>query len=270
MKSWKKAKHFVKNQIYNTKCMLRAAILFSLILLFFLSSVFESVNALTMSDSNYVLELGTLNSGAGISTSSNNKLNISLGQLGPGFSTSSNFQLKAGFQYIYSIIPFTFSIDNTLIDFGIVSPTFPVTRSNNLTVGNGSANGYQVTAYEDHQLLYAPSGAFIPNTTCDAASCNTITAGSWTSSTTYGFGYNCINSETPTRCGSGFATSSTIFKSFADNSLSQTPQIVMQATTSNTATSSASVQITYKLNISGTQTAGVYKNNIYYVATPLY
>jgi len=247
--------------------------------LFFLTPIFiicfflavTNINAITMSDNNYVLEFGTLESAAGLSSGANNKLNISLGQTAPGLFTGTNYKVRSGFQYIKSIIPFSFTIDSIGIDFGILSPTFAQTRTNTLTVGNGSANGYQVTAYEDHQL-YGPNFNFIPNTTCDNGSCNTQTAAVWTSSTTYGFGYNCSDSNTPTHCptGGNSFTNNTYYKQFADLTRNQTAQTVMQATTANKATSSASVTITYKVNISGTQAAGVYRNDLFYVATPLY
>lgn len=234
-----------------------------LLILFFLTSV--KTEAFTMSNLQYILEMGNLNSFAGKKSNAQFTLTDTGGQLAPGLFSGSNYKVRAGFQYIYSIIAFRFSISSLFIDFGIVTPTNPVTRTNTLTISNGSAYGYDVTAFENHQLLVPASGALIPNTTCDNGTCTTTTSASWTSSLTYGFGYRCDN-VTGTDCASGFTTSS-FYKQFPDQSGSQTPVAVMSGTNVGR---NKKVEITYKVNISGTQPAGSYINTITYVATPTY
>ena len=248
--------------------MRHSAFLFCILTVIGLFLFKQVADGITMSDGTFILQFGTLETASGVSSGTNKRITISVGQLAPGLSTGTHYQIKSGFSYVRSIIPFSFKIDNIFINFGTLSPTFPQTRTNTLTVGNGSANGYQVLGYEDHQL-YGPNFSFIPNTTCDAGTCTTSVASVWSSNTTYGFGYNCQDTSSPTRCGSGF-TNSTYYKQFADLTRNQMPQAVMKATTANVATSSANVTITYQVNINSNQAAGSYNNHIFYVATPSY
>lgn len=225
----------------------------------------QPVAAFTMSNLNYILEMGNLNSFAGKKSNDQFTLTDTGGQLAPGLYSGTNYKVKAGFQYIYPFVAFRFSISNLFIEFGTISPTTPVTRTNILTVSNGSAYGYQVTAFENHQLLSPSSGQIIPNTTCDAGTCTTTTAAAWTSTLTYGFGYRCDNLS-GTDCSSDFATS-TFYKQFPDDSAGQSPVAVMTGTNIGR---NKQGQITYKVNISGAQPAGLYSNVITYIATPTY
>ncbi len=238
-----------------------------LILLFafcFLLFAFEKAHAFTMSNLLYILQMGNLNSFSGSKSNSAYKLNDTGGQLAPGLFSGTNYKIRSGFQYISSIVRFRFQISSQFIDFGIVTPTNPVTRTNQLTVRNGSAYGYQVTAFENHQLMVPSSGALIPNTTCDNGTCTTSTSADWSSTLTYGFGYRCDN-ITGTDCATGFTTS-TFYKQFADNSVAQTPQAVMVGTNIG----SKVAEITYKVNVSGVQNAGIYINSVTYIATPTF
>ena len=229
--------------------------------LLYLSSTHS--HALNMSNDNYILQMGTLDSGGGKPTSSTYQLGVSLGQISPGLYSGTNYKVKAGFQYVRTIIPFRFSISSVLIDFGSLSPTTPVTRTNTLTVSNGSAHGYSVTAIEDHPLTYLSNT--IPDTTCDAGNCTETTAAAWVNTLTFGFGYRCDN-VTGTDCESGFSDS-TFYKSFADKSKAKTPQTVMSGLNVGR---NKEGQITYKVNISGTQAAGQYTNTLTYIATPTF
>lgn len=233
--------------------------------LFIGSILAPRASAFTMSNLDYILQMGNLNSFSGSKSNGLYKLNDTGGQLAPGLFSGTNYTIRSGFQYISSIVRFRFEISSLFIDFGVVDPTNPVTRTNILTVSNGSAYGYQVTAFENHQLLVPASGAIIPNTTCDGGTCTTSTAAAWTSTLTYGFGYRCDNIA-GTDCDSGFATG-TFYKQFADASTNQTPQAVMIGTTPGR---NKKGQITYKVNISGVQAAGIYQNQITYIATPTF
>jgi hypothetical protein len=248
----------------STHKLLRKIFSWIIVVLLMLSTT-PHVSAFTMSNIEYILQMGNLNSFAGRKSNAEYTVTDTGGQLAPGLYSGSNYKIRAGFQYIYSIIAFRFSISNIYIDFGTLSPTTPVTRTNTLTVSNGSAYGYQVTAFENHQLMVPASGQIIPNTTCDAGTCTTTTAAAWTNTLTYGFGYRCDNLS-GTDCASGFSTS-TFYKQFADESAGQTPQAVMSGT--NVGRNKQS-QITYKVNISGSQAAGLYQNVITYIATPTY
>lgn len=226
---------------------------------------FPLASAFTMSNANYVIQMGNLNSVAGKSTGPNNKLGITVGEIAPGLYSGTNYKVRAGFQYISSIIRFRFSISNTDINFGVLDPTSPVIRTNTLTISNGSSGGYSVTATESSQLRNPANGALIPDTTCDAGTCTESTSAAWTSTLTFGFGYRCDN-LTGTDCASGFSTS-TFYKQFPDISKGETPQSVMSG--SNVGRNKQ-VQISYKANVSGTQAAGIYTNVITYVATPTF
>jgi hypothetical protein len=230
----------------------------------YLTLYVASVNAQTMSNSSYMIQMGNLNSISGEPTGSGYRLSYTSGQTGPGLYTGTNYKVRAGFQYIMSIIPFRFAITNTFIDFGIVSPTSPVLRTSTLTVSNGSAFGYQVTASQNHNLRINGSGFEIPPAACgdSGPTCTTTTAGPWTSSLTYGFGYRCDN-QTGTDCDSQFSDP-TYYKPFVAS-----PSAVTVMSSTNVSKSRVS-QITYKLNISGSQVAGLYTNVINYIATPTF
>ena len=152
----------------------------------------STVYGQTMSNGSYKLQMGNLNSIAGESSGSNYNLSITSGESAPGLYTGTNFKVKAGFQYLpRSSTAFSFSVSNTLIDFGVLSPTNPVTRTTSLTISNSSAPSYQVTASENHQLQVAKTGAIIPDTTCDKGGCSQTQAAAWSNTLTYGFGYRC-------------------------------------------------------------------------------
>lgn len=224
------------------------------------------VNAFTMSNADWIIDFGNLNSTSGHPTGTHYKVSNTVGEFGGvGLYSGTNYKVRAGFQYIYSIIPFRFTISNLAIDFGSLTPTNPITRTNTLTVSNGSADGYTVTAFENHALLSPPSGQQIPDTTCDSGTCNESAAAAWTSTLTYGFGYRCDN-VSGTDCPSVFATP-TYYRQFSNTTLGETPQAVMSGT--NVGRNKQS-QITYKVNISGTQAAGTYSNVITFIATPTF
>ena len=76
---------------------------------------------------NYIIQMPNFNSGAGIPSSSNYTISQTLGQTAAGLYSSAGYRVKSGFQYIYSIIPFSFSISALSINFGDLTPQTPVT-----------------------------------------------------------------------------------------------------------------------------------------------
>lgn len=211
---------------------------------------------------NYRIQFPNLNSGAGIPSSTNYKMDTTIGQTAPGLYSSTGYRVKAGFQYIHSIIPFSFSISKFLIDFGTLTPQTPVTDTSVLTVSAGGAGGYQVTARENHPLRVSGATETIPDTLCDSGSCSETTAGVWTSASTYGFGYNMAGDDIPAAF-----INNTYFKQFADASLGESSQVIMSSANVG---KSRQATITYKVNISQIQPAGSYQNIITFVATPTY
>ncbi|PIP57307.1 hypothetical protein COX04_00275, partial [Candidatus Woesebacteria bacterium CG22_combo_CG10-13_8_21_14_all_45_10] len=139
---------------------------------------------------NYRIQFPNLNSGAGIPSSTNYKLDTTVGQSVAGPFSSTGYRVKAGFQYIHSIIPFSFSISKFLIAFGTLTPQVPDTDTSTLTVSAGGAGGYQVTTRENHPLQLGTTTTYIPDTLCDSGPCSQTTAQVWTQATSYGFGYN--------------------------------------------------------------------------------
>jgi hypothetical protein len=225
----------------------------------------EKILAFTMTNDNWKIDFSNINSTSGKPTGTNYKVSNTVGELSSGLYTGTNYKVRAGFQYVYSIIPFRFSISSLILDFGVLSPTNPVTRTNILTISNGSANGYAVSAYENHELLQPGTGSLIPDTGCDSGTCTQTASSAWTSNLVYGFGYRCDN-LTGTDCATGFGTS-TFYRQFANAAFSEDPYPVMTGTNVGR---SKQVTITYKLNISGTQPPGEYTNQIIYLAVPTF
>lgn len=238
-------------------------ILFTLLFLLFCIYAFlpSCISAINMESDSYQIQWGNINIGGGRKSSSSYTVTDTIGQIAPGAYSSSGYNVKSGFQYIYTLVPFAFSISDVTIDFGTLTSGIPSTDTNQLTVSAGGAGGYQVLAYEDHQLR-SEGGQDIPDTTCDTDSCDETNADPWTNSSEYGFGFNINGDDTP----SDFVDSS-YFRQFADDESGETHQAVM---TGSSAVESSQATVTYKVNISGSQAAGNYETGIVYIAIPTY
>lgn len=213
---------------------------------------------------NYEITWPNLNMGAGLPTSDTKNINVTTGQIAPGLYTftEAGFKIRAGFQYIHSIIPFAFTISDLTITFtDPLVPGTPATAANALTVACGGAGGYVIKASENKPLTSA-SASTIPDTTCDNSDCDQSTAAAWTNNAIYGFGFNMSGSDIPADF-----TGSTMYRQFADRSNSETPAIIM--TGANVGKDIQST-VTYKINVSNTQAAGRYQNIITFMAIPTY
>lgn len=220
-------------------------------------------NADNLYSPNYNIQMATVNIGGGSSTSSGYILNQTVGQTAQGQFDSAGFIVRAGFQYVLPKMAFTFRISNLDINFGTLVAETPSTQANTLTVNTGSAYGYSVKVLEDHALKLLSGATTIPNTSCDVGlPCTTTDATPWTVNTNYGLGYN--------MSGAGVDTTDFVngkyFRPFPVQGV-DSPAIVMSQ--SGIATNSAST-VTYKVNISGSQAAGIYQNNIQYIAIPAF
>jgi len=222
------------------------------------------VAAVSMDSSSFRIESASINDTAGNKTSDNYKLSDTLGQLAAGEFSSTGYIIKAGFQYLHSIIPFRFSISDISINFGTLMPNTPATGTTELTVYFGAAGEYQVTATELGKLRTLNEANNIPDTNCNggADTCTDSQAKVWTSSTAYGFGYGMTGNDIP----SDFINS-TYYRYFADKNLSEAPQIVMS---SPNVGKNRQATMTMKANISNVQAAGSYQTVINFVATPSY
>lgn len=209
----------------------------------------------------FEIQMSTINITGGNKSSASYKLSDTVGQTFQGQFDSAGYVILAGFQYINTLIPFTFKISNLDIDYGSLVPGVPSLLSNTLTVTTGSAFGYSVKAIEDHPLRRSDGTTTIPDTSCDLATpCLQTDANVWSDNTRFGFGYNMSGTDVDT---SDFVNSS-YYRPFPVENVDQ-PAIVMSR--GGVATNSAAT-VTYKVNISGSQAAGIYQNAIQYIAIP--
>jgi len=251
----------MKTQIKNLK--LKAISLFFLLIIFnLLFLIFNSdvVKAVDMESSRFRIESANTSSAAGNKSSASYKLSDTIGQIAAGEFSSTGYVVKAGFQYLHSIIPFKFSISNTNVDLGTLLPNTPSTAQTTLTVSFGSAGQYQVTAIEETPLKTF-SGNSIPDTSCDggAETCTESIAKNWTSNNAYGFGYNMSGDDIPT----DFSTNK--YRPFPDRSSNEQPVVVMSSTNVG---KNRQATMTFKVNISPLQPVGNYQTIINFVATP--
>ena len=219
-----------------------------------------SAKAETMQSPNYTIRLGNFNMTSGFKSSASYNLTDTVGQIAADFFASSGYHVKAGFQYIYSLYNFSFSISSLTVGLTLAPNTFS-SSSHTLTV-TAPGQGYSVTAYETSKLTKSGGTDTIPDTTCDAGSCNTTTAGVWTTPTHNGFGYNLTGNDIAPDF-----TNSTYFRPFPDIALGGTPATIMSTTAAG---KNRVATVTYQVSPSGSQASGDYQTDIIYVATPAY
>lgn len=215
--------------------------------------------AQTMLSPSYQIRLGNFNMTRGQKSSSSYSLTDTVGQTAAGLFTSSGYAVLSGFQYLYTLYPFSFSLSSLGIDLGSLIPNTFASASHNLVV-SAPRQGYSVTAYERTRL--GSGGDFIPDTPCDSGPCTETTASPWTSTSVYGFGYNMSGNDIPAT----FASSS-YFRPFPDLSAAESPAVVMSSTAAGI---SRTATATYKANVSANQETGDYTTEIIYIATPSY
>lgn len=209
----------------------------------------------------YRIQFGNVSLGGENLDSTSYDLSVSLGQNAAQTFSSAGYIVKAGFQYLHSIIPFRFSISNTNINFGTLIASTPATATTTLTVYFGGAGQYQVTAIEENPLKKS-AGVTIPDTSCDggAETCTESSAKQWTSSSAYGFGYNMSGNDIP----SDF-TNSNYFRPYPDRSAAESAAVVMS---SSDVGSNRQSTVTFKVNVSSLQEAGSYNTVVQFTATP--
>lgn len=243
------------------------------------------VFAINMNSDEYRIQFGTVNSGGKKMTDSSYKLSTSVGQAAAKEFQSNGYIVKAGFQYIYSRIPFTFSLSTVRVDLGTLVPNTPSTGTLGLEVSFGGAGQYLVTARADSPLSTNTYANTIPFTSCDGGvnTCTITVAKPWTNTSLYGFGYNMTGEDVPTDFIDG-----TYYRPFSNLITPETPAVVMQSTnvtadispTPNPAFTPAPVltgvprdtvhqsTMTMKVNISSIQPAGTYATIVRFLATP--
>ncbi|MBI2051404.1 hypothetical protein HYT33_01445 [Candidatus Roizmanbacteria bacterium] len=240
---------------------------FYILVVAFTSSIlvlsFGSVFAANYESERYRIQFGEVNIGGANLNSANYDLSVSLGQTAAEEFQSQGYIVKAGFQYLHSIIPFQFSITDVSIDLGTLSPNKPQTAQTTLIVSFGGAGQYQVTAAEENPLR-ALSGKTIEDTSCngEAHTCTDTSAKLWTSNASYGFGYNMSGDDVP----QDFINSN-YYRPFPDLSNNEPPQIVMS---NQDVGKNRQAVVTFKANISPSQEVGSYQTVVKFTATPSY
>lgn len=244
--------------------------------------------AVDMESSKYRIQFGNVNIGAERQTSTSYNMTTTLGQTAANEFNSNGYVVKAGFQYIHSIIPFSFSVSKTNIDFGKLIPGTPSTDDIDLTVTFGAAGQYQVTVSQDDSFRTYNNAYSIPDTICDPSyTCTESVANKWSSNSTYGWGYRMTGND----IAQSFITceashGQNCYRSFPNRAQSEPPSVVMESTnvTSVSLTPTGTPSPTpinqprnshrstmrLKVNIDGLQTAGSYYTVLQFVATPTY
>jgi hypothetical protein len=218
----------------------------------------SSVRAQSMSNDEYMLRLQVLDT-------SSDKQETDESVTGISSEKSSNQEQNPKIKTQDGTL--AFSISETLIYFGPLSPTNPILRSNKISLKNHSPNGYSIIAFEDKELSWlttpqelefpeiaSQSGAAIPDTSCDEGLCSETNSAPWTNTLTYGFGFRTSDFSEPES-----------YRQFANISKNETPQTIISRTGND---QENIYQITYKVNIAGTQAKGYYGNSITFIAAP--
>jgi len=225
------------------------------------------VQAERLESNSYVIQFGNFNVTAGEKESSSYKVTDTVGQTGAGpygqYGVSSYF-VGGGFQYIYQIDEFSFSISKLLIDLGELSTGVHNTDNLTMTITTRGAGGYVIYAYESSPLANEEDTAVtIPDTICDSGSCDQTSAGIWTDANVGGFGFN----VTGTDASSDFLTTDH-FRQFADRSAAETMQPIASSVD---IVKDRVATVTYKAGLSvGYQAAGTYYTSTSFVAVPGY
>lgn len=123
-------------------------------------------------------------------------------------------------------------------------------------------NGYVVTVFQDDLMENKSTGVTIPNTTCDAGTCNYTTAAAWTTDKTHSkWGYTLQNMSV--------GVTSTSFSYLNGYKAFGTGFGQAQVIMSNNSTplNTEQAYICYRLTVSNAQQAGNYESKLTYTAT---
>lgn len=150
----------------------------------------------------------------------------------------------------------------TTVSFGSLTIGAFNNLAQRLTCLTNANNGYVVTVYEDSRMINKGTGITIPDTNCDAGTCNYTTAQPWTTDNTHSkWGYT-LQNLTVGRTSTAF-TNTNGYKAFGNGNVQA--QTIMS--NSSTPTIAEQAYICYRLSVSNTQQAGNYENKLTYTAT---
>jgi len=241
----------------------------SLLSLLFLNGLADQVFAEEMKSDSYKIQFGNFNMGSGRRDGDTYILSDTMGGLavGPyGQYGSSNYFIGSGFQYVYQIDYFFFSISKLSIELGELFPDSFKTDSHTINVTTNGASGYNIYVFENHPLRQITTDISDPDdindTTCDSNDCDESIAGLWTNPSNAGFGFNASGDDVV----SDFINSN-YFRQFANNEAGESMQVIMG---SNNVALNRTATITYKAAMPGNQAAGNYQTSVVFVAVPGY
>jgi len=224
-------------------------------------TIVNEVRAINMDSTQFQIESGTVNIEENNPGNNSVTLTSTLGQGEIKEFLSNGFVLKEGYQNVYPIVPFSFSISTTSINFGTLMANTPRTQRALISVNFGPVGLYQV-AVEEMGKLRAQTGAHIPDTTCNGGSksCSKTSANLWNSTSAYGFGYAMSGNDIPSDL-----NSHDYYRPFPDGSLNEIPTTIMSNIEGGNNRQST---ITFKANVSPNQESGTYQTFIKFIVTP--
>lgn len=172
----------------------------------------------------------------------------------------------------------TSGITATAMPFSTISANTFYYGCQKLTVSTNATDGYTTTVKEIDQLELSDNTTEIADGTCDGTCSETVST-TWTSTAdaNAGFGY-CLEDATGNAAVTADATywattaqcndATPQFKVFPCLEETEAASAVMQSAAS--LTTADITRVGYRINVSSTQTAGSYTNEIIYVTTPQY
>jgi len=247
----------IKNQKCNTFAILLAILTFNFFLFTF---SMQYIFAADSSNNNYSIQDINTSPNKSSAPGTNNIRTVQPGnQIEQGGQTES---VAGGVESLGEASPLSFSLSDTLIDFGVLSASNPVTRTAVISAPK-SLIGYQVQAFEDHSLLGANNQS-IADTTCDNGACSEEDSALWANNLTYGFGFRC-DSVLNEACIEPFAQN--YYRQFADLSKQETPQAIIVAGPNS---NEKKAEINFKVDASGNQKPASYSNSVTFIAVPNY
>ena len=206
-----------------------------------LSFLLIPVVALSMSSANYQITSDSINfGGTDQATSTNYKLDDTMGEVGTGFVYSSGYWAGIGYRQMLAPEPsISFSLSKNTINLGILSASAIGSDSHSFTVTTNAIQGYGVRVYEDGGLR---SGA----NDIDDVTDGEVTAGS----EEYGISTAGANGQL----------------NAADTAVSNG----LLVSESSRPVSSDTTTVTYKASISSGTAAGTYNQVVYYAVTGVF
>jgi len=223
------------------------------------------VLAQNLESNSYKVQFGNFNMGSGRREGGAFILSDTMGGLavGPyGQYGSSDYFIGGGFQYVYQIDYFSFSISKLNVELGELFANSFKTDSHTINVTTEGASGYNIYAFENHPLRLVSGTEIIPDTVCDLGTCDETTAGLWVDSSVGGFGFNVSGDDVATDF-----TNGNYFRQFANNEASESMQQIMG---SNNVALDRTATVTYQAAMPADQDAGNYQTSIVFVAVPGY